>query len=94
MLNTILATNAHLNGTWGREKVRGRERKKDRTPPADGFGTSWPTESGEKFLLRERLAHLMAVQRLRTESVMYTGRVSVDSDVKAPSDLLLERLLM
>lgn len=36
----------------------------------------------------------MAVQRLRTESVMYTGRVSVDSDVKAPSDLLLGRLLI
>lgn len=36
----------------------------------------------------------MAVQRLRTESVMYTGSVSVDSDVKAPSDLLLERLLV
>lgn len=43
---------------------------------------------------KERLGHLMAVQRLRTESVMYTGRVSVDSDVKAPSDLLLERLLV
>lgn len=35
--------------------------------------------------------HLMALQRFLTASVMYVGSVSVDSDVKAPSDLLLLR---
>lgn len=49
---------------------------------------------GERVRSSKTLGHLMAVQRLRAESVMYTGSVSVDSDVKAPSDLLLERLLI
>lgn len=35
----------------------------------------------------------MAVQRFLAASVMYIGSVSVDSDVKAPSDLLLVRLI-
>lgn len=35
----------------------------------------------------------MAMQRFLAASVMYVGSVSVDSDVKAPSDLLLLRLI-
>lgn len=34
----------------------------------------------------------MAMPRFLTASVMYVGSVSGDSDVKAPSDLLLLRL--
>lgn len=33
-------------------------------------------------------SHLMAMQRFLTASVMYTGSVSVESDVKALSDLV------
>lgn len=38
--------------------------------------------------------HLMASERFLTASVMYVGSVSVDINVKAPSDLLLLRLLI
>lgn len=37
-------------------------------------------------------SHLMAMHRFLTASVMYTGSVSVDIDVNAPSDLVLMRL--
>lgn len=36
----------------------------------------------------------MAIERFLTASVMYVGSVSVDINVKAPSDLLLLRLLI
>lgn len=36
----------------------------------------------------------MANERFLTASVMYVGSVSVDINVKAPSDLLLLRLLI
>lgn len=46
----------------------------------------------EKF--QNNSSHLMVMQRFLTASVMYIGSVSADSEVKAPSDLLLLRLLI
>lgn len=37
----------------------------------------------EKFLKIEKICHLMAMLRLFTASVVNTGRVAVDSEVKA-----------